>query len=85
MRFVITALEKVRDVIEANDKESAIKLFHAKYPATIHITDIYEAARPDRKIIRDIIDSIQYETEIDESGIQEIIKDLKSTNIYKNQ
>jgi len=40
MKFIITALEKVRDVIEADDAEMAEKRFRAKYPATTEILAI---------------------------------------------
>ena len=39
-KFTITGAERVRDVIEAPDEESAEKLFRAKYPAVHSIEDI---------------------------------------------
>lgn len=38
--YTITGVEKVRDVIQATDSESAEKLFRAKYPAVYEILDI---------------------------------------------
>lgn len=38
--YTITGIEKVRDVIQAADSESAEKLFRAKYPAVYKILDI---------------------------------------------
>ena len=38
--YTITGVEKVRDVIQATDSESAEKLFRAKYPAVHKILDI---------------------------------------------
>ena len=35
MKFVITALAKTRDVIEADDPDKALVLFKAKYPAML--------------------------------------------------
>lgn len=42
-KYVITGLEKVRDVIEAPDKEAGEKLFRAKYPAVFELLDIEES------------------------------------------
>ena len=40
MKFIITGIEKVRDVIEAEDQESAEKLFRARYRCVYEITDV---------------------------------------------
>lgn len=48
-KYIITGLMKVRDVVEADDKEQAEKRFRAKYPefldASSTITEIEEASR----------------------------------------
>jgi hypothetical protein len=40
--YIITGIEKIRDLIEAEDEEQAKALFLAKYPATTEILDIEE-------------------------------------------
>jgi hypothetical protein len=40
MKYIITGIEKVRDIIEAEDQESAEKLFRARYRCVYKITDV---------------------------------------------
>jgi hypothetical protein len=40
MKYIITGIEKVRDVIEAEDQESAEMLFRARYRCVYKITDV---------------------------------------------
>jgi hypothetical protein len=46
MKYSITHLAKIRDVMEAPDQESALRLFRAKYPAcldkSVDLLDIHE-------------------------------------------
>lgn len=46
MKYCITHLAKIRDVIEAPDQEAALRLFRAKYPAcldkSVDLVDIHE-------------------------------------------
>jgi hypothetical protein len=46
MKFFITALEKIRDVIEADDPEMAEKRFRAKYPATTEVLALDDGLYP---------------------------------------
>jgi len=39
MKFVITGIEKVRDVVEAEDQESAQMFFRVRYPA-VRVTEV---------------------------------------------
>lgn len=50
MKYIITGLTKVRDAVEADDSNTAEKLFRAKYPSTYEILDVTAPGqRPIRK------------------------------------
>lgn len=42
MKFIVTGIEKVRDVVEADDFEAAERVFRAKYPAVYKVLDVEE-------------------------------------------
>ena len=48
-KFCITHLVKIRDVVEAENKEQALMVFRAKYPATLDkeatLVDIQEVSK----------------------------------------
>jgi hypothetical protein len=51
MKFTITATVKVRDVVEADTQQVAVKRFLAKYPATIEVVDVNRKAMVELAVI----------------------------------
>ena len=42
VKYIVSGIEKVRDMVEADDKVSAEMLFRARYPAVFEITEVRE-------------------------------------------
>lgn len=51
MKYTITATAKVRDVVEADNQQMAVKRFLAKYPSTISVVDVNRKAMVELAVI----------------------------------
>ena len=55
MKFCVTGIEKIRDVVEADDIEMASKRFRAQYPAVFKIEEVEELNSEEKSLYPDCV------------------------------